>query len=82
MEIRKNDQIHASELRVIGPDGKQRGVLSRADALALARSFRMDLVEIAPNATPPVARIVDFARFCEEQRRRARQGNGSAYTNN
>lgn len=61
--IRINEGIRASELRVIGPDGSQLGILSRADALSEADRHNLDLVEISPNASPPVAKIVDWGKF-------------------
>ena len=70
MQARINDQITALEVRVIGPDGEQRGIAAIADALEMARGLRMDLVEIAPTATPPVVRIMDVAKFREERERR------------
>ena len=71
--VRVNGKIRARELRVIGPDGNQLGVLSLGDALTLARSHGVDLVEIAPNATPPVCRIVDFGKFRYEQSKREKE---------
>lgn len=70
---RINEQIRAGELRVIGSDGKQIGVITRDQALASAREAELDLVEIAPNARPPVAKIVDFTKFKYEQEKRERQ---------
>jgi translation initiation factor IF-3 len=70
MHLRINEQIKAPEVRVIGPDGKQCGILATAEALRLAQGLRMDLVEVAPNAVPPVVRIVDFASVQEEFKRR------------
>ncbi|HTL17160.1 MAG TPA: translation initiation factor IF-3 [Patescibacteria group bacterium] len=70
MQARINEQITSPEVRVIDPDGKQRGIMAIADALELARGLRMDLLEIAPTATPPVVRIMDVAKFREEQERR------------
>lgn len=67
---RINNQIKAREVRVIGHDGKQLGILSISDALNLARSLGMDLVEIAANAKPPVVRIVDYKKFLEDQKKR------------
>jgi translation initiation factor IF-3 len=61
--IRINEEIRASELRVIGPDGEQLGILSRSDALKAAEEAGVDLVEISPNAAPPVAKIVDWGKF-------------------
>lgn len=60
---RINGAIRASELRVIGADGAQLGVLSRSDALLEAERAGLDLVEISPTATPPVAKIVDWGKF-------------------
>ena len=54
--VRINGKIRAREVRVIGPDGQQVGVLALHEAINLARSHAMDLVEVAPNATPPDAR--------------------------
>ena len=71
--VRVNGKIRAREVRVIGPEGKQLGVLSLGDALTLARANGMDLVEIAPNAVPPVCRIVDFGKFRYEQAKRQKE---------
>jgi translation initiation factor IF-3 len=68
---RKNNQIKAREVRVIGHDGKQLGILSISDALHLARGLAMDLVEIAANAKPPVVRIVDYKKFLKDQKKRS-----------
>lgn len=61
--IRINGKIRAREVRVIGFDGKQLGVMALNDALNLARQSGVDLVEIAANAVPPVCRVVDFGKF-------------------
>ena len=61
--IRVNGKIRAREVRVIGPDGHQVGVLQLNDAINLARQHGVDLVEISPNAVPPVCRLVDFGKF-------------------
>ncbi len=60
MQVRINEEIEAPEVSVIGPDGNNCGVLPIAEALKMARGLRMDLVEVEPNTTPPVVRIVDF----------------------
>lgn len=70
--VRKNDRIRAREVRLIGPDGAQIGVTPRDDALALAKKYGLDLVEIAPNARPPVCRILDFGKFKYEQSKRGK----------
>ena len=71
--VRVNGKIRAREVRVIGVDGKQLGVLSLGDALTLARANGVDLVEIAPNATPPVCRLVDYGKFRYEQAKREKE---------
>ena len=70
---RINGKIRAREVRVIGPEGKQLGVLSLNDALALARQHGVDLVEIAATATPPVCRIVDYGKFRYEQAKKDKE---------
>ena len=65
-----NDEITASKVRVIDIDGKQLGVYSRQDALRLAREREQDLVEIAPQAKPPVCKIIDYGKFRYEQQKR------------
>lgn len=59
---RRNEEITAPELRVITPDGEQAGILSREDALEKAAEYGLDLVEVAPTAEPPVARIMDYGK--------------------
>lgn len=61
--IRINEAIRASELRVIGSDGEQLGIMSRQDALKTAEEAGVDLVEISPNAAPPVAKVVDWGKY-------------------
>jgi translation initiation factor IF-3 len=64
--FRLNNQINSPEVRVIGSDGKQLGVLKTGDALKKAQELELDLVEIAPLAKPPVAKIVDIGKFTYE----------------
>ena len=71
--VRINGKIRAREVRVIGPDNKQMGVMALNDALALARNNGVDLVEIAPTATPPVCRVVDFGKFRYEQAKKDKE---------
>jgi len=61
-EIRHNKYIRAREVRLIGPDGAQIGVLDTRDAMRKAQEFGLDLVEISPNATPPVCRVMDYGK--------------------
>jgi translation initiation factor IF-3 len=69
--VRRNDEIEAKEIRVIGSDGEQVGVLSREAALQMASEAAMDLVEISPTAVPPVCRIMDFGKFLFEANKKA-----------
>jgi translation initiation factor IF-3 len=71
--VRINGKIRAREVRVIGLDGKQLGVLSLGDALNLARANGVDLVEIAPTATPPVCRVVDYGKYRYEQAKKDKE---------
>lgn len=78
-QTRLNEQIRAPELRVIDEDGRQLGVLSRSEALQTARDQELDLVEVSPNANPPVAKIVDWGKYnyqrtkqVQKQRRNAK----------
>ena len=79
--VRVNGKIRAREVRVIGADGKQLGVLSLGEALNLARTHGVDLVEIAPNATPPVCRVVDFGKFRYEQAKRDKESKKHQHAN-
>ncbi|MBN2720026.1 MAG: translation initiation factor IF-3 [Proteobacteria bacterium] len=72
-KISVNRMIDAREVLVIGPEGEQLGVLSKQDALAAAAEAGLDLVEVAPNATPPVCRIMDFGKFKYQQSKKAQQ---------
>jgi translation initiation factor IF-3 len=70
---RVNERIRAPELRVIGEDGKQLGIMTRNEALALAREQQIDLVEVAPQAEPPVCRLMDFGKFQYERAKKERE---------
>ena len=63
IRIRINHQIRAPQLRVIGPQGENFGVITLQDALRKAEEAGFDLIEISPNATPPVAKIMDYGKF-------------------
>lgn len=71
--VRVNGKIRAREVRVIGVDAKQLGVLSLGEALTMARNNGVDLVEVAPNATPPVCRLVDYGKYRYEQAKREKE---------
>lgn len=67
---RINDRIRAPEIRLIGADGENIGIVSPSRALAMAEEAGLDLVEISPTASPPVCKIMDFGRFKYEQQKR------------
>ena len=68
---RRNHEIRVPRVRVIGADGEQVGILSRDEALRMAEEVELDLVEIQPNADPPVCRIMDFGKFKFEMQKKA-----------
>jgi translation initiation factor IF-3 len=70
--IRMNERIRAREIRVIGADGEQLGIMTPQDATRKAREQNFDLVEISPNAVPPVCRIMDYGKFLYEQEKKER----------
>lgn len=69
--MRRNEEIDAREVRVIGSDGEQKGVMPVRDAIDLAKDESLDLVEVAPTADPPVCRIMDFGKYLFEQNKKA-----------
>lgn len=79
--MRINGKIRAREVRVIGIDGQQLGVLGLADAIRQAQALGVDLVEIAPNATPPVCRIVDYGKYRYEQSKREKESKKHQHAN-
>ena len=72
-EPRMNEKIRAREIRVVGEDGEQFGILSVNEALALAAEKNLDLVEISPNATPPVCKIMDYGKFKYEKTKKEKE---------
>ena len=78
---RVNNKIRAREVRVIGEESQQLGVFSLSDALAMARQRGVDLVEIAPNATPPVCRLVDYGKFRYEQAKKDKEAKKHQHAN-
>ena len=78
---RVNGKIRAREVRVIDVDKKQLGVLPLPEAINLARSKGVDLVEIAPNATPPVCRLVDFGKYRYEQAKQEKESKKHQHAN-
>ena len=72
-ELFINEQIRDKEVRVIGEDGEQLGIMSSKEALKLAEEAGVDLVKIAPAAKPPVCKIVDYGKFKYEQTRKEKE---------
>jgi translation initiation factor IF-3 len=79
--VRVNGKIRAREVRVIGNDGAQLGVISLNEALAMARAQGVDLVEIAANATPPVCRIVDYGKYRYELAKKDKESKKHQHAN-
>lgn len=69
--MRRNQEINAPRVRVIGANGEQVGIMPIQEALAAAEDLNLDLVEVAPNADPPVCRIMDYGKFVFEQNKKA-----------
>ena len=72
-ELILNEQIRDKEVRLIGENGEQLGIMSAKDALTLAKDAELDLVKIAPNAQPPVCKIIDYGKYRYEQARREKE---------
>jgi translation initiation factor IF-3 len=73
-----NERIRVPEIRVISEDGEQLGVMTPEDAIVRAESVGLDVVEVAPNSTPPVCRIMDYGKYKYEQKKKAGKGKGHA----
>lgn len=73
LEHQLNEEIRDREVRVIGSDGAQLGIMSAAQANAIADEQALDLVKISPNATPPVCKIMDYSKFCFDQKKREKE---------
>ncbi|RIK42139.1 MAG: translation initiation factor IF-3 [Chloroflexi bacterium] len=76
--VRVNERIRIREVRLIDEDGKQLGIVATRDALETARERGLDLVEVQPNAIPPVCRLMDYGRFRYEESRRERESRRKA----
>ena len=71
--MRINEQIRVPEVRLIGPDGEQVGVMPTREALTQAAEAHLDLVEVAPQASPPVCRIMDYGKFKYQQSKKQQE---------
>lgn len=68
-----NEEIRGNEFRVIGEDGQQLGILSREEALSIAEEKNLDLVNISPNANPPVCKLMDYGKYRYEMKKREKE---------
>ena len=68
-----NDEIQDKEIRLIGADGAQLGIMSAEEANNMADEQGLDLVKISPNAVPPVCKIMDYSKFCFDQKKREKE---------
>ena len=66
-KVRVNERIRAPKLRVVSPEGEQLGIMTSSDALQRAEEWGLDLVEVAPNADPPVCKIMDYGKYRYEE---------------
>ncbi|MEX2090536.1 MAG: translation initiation factor IF-3 [Candidatus Paceibacterota bacterium] len=73
-QLRVNNQIRLPELQVIDEEGKQLGIMKVQDALRLAKEKGLDLVEVGPNVSPPIAKIMDYGKYMYRKERQERKG--------
>jgi len=76
--LRKNERIRGSEVRVIGPEGTNLGVMSPKKGLELARKVGLDLIEVSPQAKPPVCRILDYGKYRYEESKKQKDNKAQA----
>lgn len=79
--VRVNGKIRAREVRVVGDDGQQLGIKNLPEALNMARAQGVDLVEVAPNANPPVCRLVDYGKYRYEQSKKDKESKKHQHAN-
>lgn len=80
MDTRINHHIRATEVRVVGPEGENLGVLPLSEAIARAEEAGLDLIEISPNAKPPVAKIMEYGKFQYEEQKKRREIKAKSHT--
>ena len=73
-QLRTNNQIRSPELQVIDEDGKQLGTIKTQDALKIAKEKGLDLVEVGPNVSPPIAKIMDYGKYMYRKERQEKKG--------
>jgi len=79
-ELRINTRIQVREVRLIDDQGNQRGIIPTAEALDLAKDANMDLVEVSPNANPPVCKLLDYGKYKFEQEKRLKESRKKSKT--
>src|SRR5262245_61473405 len=72
-QVRMNESIRVPEIRVLGPDGENFGIMQTREALEKARQMGYDLIEVSPNANPPVCKITDYGKFKYEQKKKDKE---------
>ena len=77
---RANEQIRASELRVIDAEGGNIGVISLQEALKMAKEANLDLIEVSPKAKPPIAKIMDYGKYLYDEKKKAKEAKAKAST--
>ncbi|MFA6536593.1 MAG: translation initiation factor IF-3 [Candidatus Paceibacterota bacterium] len=80
IKARINHQIRASELRVIGPEGENLGVITLSEAIKKASDLGLDLIEISPNANPPIGKIMDFGKYQYDEKKKEKEAKSHAHT--
>ena len=78
--VRINASIRAPELRVVGAEGENLGVISLKEALGIAQKAGLDLIEVSPKANPPVAKIMDYGKFQYDQQKKASEAKAKSHT--
>jgi translation initiation factor IF-3 len=78
-QVRMNESIRVPEIRVLGPEGENFGVMATRDALQKARDMGYDLIEVSPNANPPVCKITDYGKFKYEQKKKDKEVKSRAH---
>ena len=78
-EVRINEGIRVPEVRVVGADGENLGIMSTQDAFKQAQELNLDLIEVSPKATPPVARIGDYGKYKYELKKKEKEINSKAH---
>ena len=72
-DLRVNERIRISEVRLIDAQGAQKGIVPTAEAMRIAREIGLDLVEVSPNANPPVCKLLDYGKYKFEQEKKSKE---------